>query len=267
MIKRVAIIGAGNVATHLGNALKNAGIEIVCISSKHPENAAKLAEQTGAKSYGRVEDVSYDGADAIIVSVKDDSIADVLSQLPQNNAILIHTSGGVPADILAGKSERYGIIYPLQTFTKNRELDFSEIPLFIEAGDTATLDEIRELAESLSDTVTEADSTQRRMLHVAAVFACNFTNHLYDIASRIMEDARLPYSMLHPLIKETAAKAIAMPPALAQTGPAVRGDKQVMDAHLAKIKDTKLKELYVALSESIHQSAINREKDKNRNKQ
>ena len=105
------------------------------------------------------------------------------------------------------------------------------------------------------------------MLHIAAVFACNFTNHLYDIASRIMEDARLPYSMLHPLIKETAAKAIAMPPALAQTGPAVRGDKQVMDAHLAKIKDTKLKELYVALSESIHQSAIKREKDKNRNKQ
>ena len=145
MIKRVAIIGAGNVATHLGNALKNVGIEIVCISSKHPENAAKLAEQTGAKSYGRVEDVSYDGADAIIVSVKDDSITDVLSQLPQNNAILIHTSGGVPADILAGKSERYGIIYPLQTFTKNRELDFSEIPLFIEAGDTATLPIFRPL--------------------------------------------------------------------------------------------------------------------------
>lgn len=257
MIRSVAIIGAGNVATHLGAALKQAGIEIRCICSLHPEHARKLAEKLGVAHAGSIKDTDMGNPDAVIISVKDDAIAGVVSQLPENGAILIHTSGGVAADTLAGKSPRYGIIYPLQTFTWNRSLDFSEIPLFIEACDNDTLAEIRELSEKLSKTVTAADSEQRRMLHVAAVFACNFTNHLYHIASCIMQEAGLPYSMLHPLIKETAAKAAAMPPALAQTGPAVRDDRKVMNAHLEKIKDERLKEIYTALSDSIMRSATN----------
>lgn len=262
MIRSVAIIGAGNVASHLGKALKRAGIEIRSISSLHPEHAEKLAGQLGVAHAGFIDNDSFAGVDAIIISVKDDAIAGIVSELSVNDAILIHTSGGVPAEVLGKGSPRYGIIYPLQTFTKNRELDFAEIPLFIEASDEETLSEIKELSEKLSSTVTEADSAQRKILHVAAVFACNFTNHLYDIASRIMDEAGLPYSMLHPLIKETAAKAVSMPPSQAQTGPAVRGDRQVMNAHLEKINDDKLKELYRALSDSIQQTAIKREAEK-----
>lgn len=264
MIKKVAIIGAGNVASHMGHALKQAGVEISSISSLHPEHAAELAARLGVNAAGSIEDGIFDCVDAIIISVKDDAIADVVSQLPENNAILLHTSGGVPAKVLSGKSARYGIIYPLQTFTKNRELVFSEIPLFIEASDNATLDEIKGLAGKLSDIVTVADSEQRKILHVAAVFACNFTNHMYDIAAGIMQEAGLPYSVLHPLIKETAAKAVAMPPGLAQTGPAARGDENVMNAHLAKINDARVKELYVKLSDSIRQSAQKREEEKER---
>lgn len=251
MIKSVALIGAGNVATHLGKALMQAGTEIRCICSQHGGHAEEFARMLGVKTAGTIRDVCFNGVDAIIISVKDDAIADVVSQLPDNGAILIHTSGGIPANLLARKSSRYGIIYPLQTFTRGRELLFSEIPLFIEAGDNDTLDEIRELACRLSSSVTEADSYRRKMLHVAAVFACNFTNHLYNIASGIMEEAGLPCSMLYPLIKETAAKAMAMPPSLAQTGPAVRGDSQVMNAHLEILNDEKLKELYTVLSNSI----------------
>lgn len=256
MIRSVAIIGAGNVASHLGRALKRAGIEIRSIYSLHPEHAVELAERLGIGSAGSIDHGEFSGTDAIIISVKDESIAEVVSKLAGSKAILIHTSGGVPADVLGKGSSRYGIIYPLQTFTKNRDMDFSEIPLFIEASDEKTLSEIKELSHKLSSTVTEADSAQRKILHVAAVFACNFTNHMYDIASRIMDEAGLPYSMLHPLIKETAAKAVSMPPSQAQTGPAVRGDNQVMDAHLDRINDEKLKDIYIALSNSIRQTAI-----------
>ncbi len=245
------IIGAGNLATHLATALLGKGYNISQVYSQTEKSAARLAQKVNA---GFVTDPSEikSSAGIYFVAIKDDAIPIVLSKLVFKNKLMVHCSGSTPISVLQGYSENYGVMYPLQTFSKGRELDFSKIPVFIEANSKANLETIQKIASSLSGNVKELDSQKRHALHVAAVFACNFTNHMYHLADEVLKENGLPSEVLRPLIEETAQKVQELHPAKAQTGPAVRYDEKIISGHLKLLgQDTGLKELYKSISKSI----------------
>lgn len=248
---RIALIGSGNVATQLGRALKAAGEEIIQVWSRSMEHASALAtelEVPAVSSYSAITPK----ADLYIISVNDDAISSVASQLPVRDKILVHTSGSTGMEILKGCSPQIGVLYPLQTFTKTKTVDFTRVPLAIEGNDPAVLEVLGTLGSKISQNVIPMDSAQRRALHVAAVFACNFTNHLYALASGLMQKNGLDFGLLRPLIRETADKVQTFLPLEVQTGPAVRGDQQTINKHLALLQDSpELQELYRRLSQSI----------------
>ncbi|MBQ7819517.1 MAG: DUF2520 domain-containing protein [Bacteroidales bacterium] len=250
MIKSASIIGSGNVATHLAKALFNAGVEIKSIYSPTLATCRGLADKVSAKPVENIADIDS-SADIIIISVKDDAIHNVVEELNNDKAIIVHTSGGVNIDVFEGYSDRCGVLYPLQTFSKDREIDFSRVPLFVEASNKNVYAEIEDLAKRLSNYVVEANSEKRKTLHVAAVFACNFVNHCYDISEQILKENGLSFSALLPLIEETTNKIYEISPYDAQTGPARRNDVTVMNNHLKKIKNQTFKDIYTLLSKSI----------------
>jgi predicted short-subunit dehydrogenase-like oxidoreductase (DUF2520 family) len=193
-------------------------------------------------------------ADVYIIAVKDSALQDVIRQLTnllktKNDApLIVHTAGSMPLSVFEGYAENGGVFYPMQTFSMEREVDFREIPLFIEGKDKR----IRELAESISEHVYELSSDDRKYLHLAAVFACNFTNHCYTLAAEVLEKKGLPFDVMLPLVDETARKVHELHPHEAQTGPAVRGDENVMNAQAALL-DGRNKEIYELLSKSIQE--------------
>ncbi len=250
MIKSASIIGSGNVATHLAKALFNVGVEIKSIYSPTIINCKALADKVLAKPVEKITDIDS-SADIIIISVKDDAIRKVIEELNNDKTILVHTSGGVNIEVFEGYSSRCGVLYPLQTFSKDREIDFSRIPLFVESHNTDVYAKIEDLAKRLSNYVVEADSEKRKTLHVAAVFACNFVNHCYDISEQILKENGLSFSALLPLIEETTNKIYEISPFEAQTGPARRNDITVMNNHLKKINNQTFKDIYTLLSKSI----------------
>ena len=253
MINSVTIIGSGNVATHLAKAIYNVGLEIKCIYSPTLANCELLASEVNAVVTDNIETINLD-VDLVVISIKDDAIKEIVSYLKNCNAIIVHTSGGVNIDVFNGISDRCGVLYPLQTFSKNRDLDFTKVPLFIEAKRKDVFAKIESFAKCLSISVIEADSNRRKIMHVAAVFACNFVNHCYDISSQILEEEGLSFSTLLPLIEETTKKIYEIHPHDAQTGPARRGDSAVMNAHLEQIKSKQIQEIYKLLSKSITDS-------------
>lgn len=258
--KKTILVGAGNVASHLAPALLEAGVNLCQIYSRTPETARELGMKTGITYTSDLVSVYPDG-DIYIFCVKDDALESVIKSIRiNNNALLLHTSGSLHMDVFKSYSKHYGVLYPLQTFTKKRALNFREIPLCIEAVDSATLSEVKELAEMLSDCVEEVSSEKRKTLHLAAVFACNFVNHLYGIAGKILMKDGLDPLMLRPLIFETAHKVMLMTPEQAQTGPARRRDESIMAMHRSLLKnDRKLLNLYIELSESIQAELIKSE--------
>ncbi|RZL58735.1 MAG: DUF2520 domain-containing protein, partial [Pedobacter sp.] len=201
---RVSIIGSGNVATHIAKALKNANVTLLHIWSHNVENAEILANKVDAKAVENISQISND-SDIVLISVKDDKITAVSSQLHNYKGLIAHTSGAVAIDILAS-NENYGVLYPLQTFSKQKELDFSHIPLCLEANSKANLNLLKQLAKLISNSVYEVDSEQRKTLHLAAVFACNFPNYLYGIAQQLLAKNQLDFDIIKPLITETANK-------------------------------------------------------------
>lgn len=253
MINSVAIIGSGNVATHLAKAIFNAGVDVKYVYSPTLVNSSVLASKVNAVAVDLISEIDRD-IDLIIISIKDDAIKDVVEDLKEFNSIVVHTSGGINIDVFDGVAEKCGVLYPLQTFSKNRDLDFSKIPLFIEACNNDILSEIKEFSKRLSSNVIEADSSRRKIMHVAAVFACNFVNHCYDIASQILEKEGISFDVLLPLIEETTKKISEITPHEAQTGPARRGDSDVMNAHLQQIDSASMKDIYTLLSKSITDS-------------
>ncbi|MDA9554742.1 DUF2520 domain-containing protein [Pelobium sp.] len=229
---RIAILGSGNVATHLSKALIKAGYPIKEVWSRHHENAIQLALEIGANSVADIQNIS-ESIDLVIISVSDDAIETVASKIPKKKGrLILHTSGSTSLSILNSFSDECGVIYPLQTFSKAADIDFSQVPLFIEANTSDSLDKVSEIAHQLSENVQIADSEKRVFLHISAVFACNFTNYFYTIAQQILEKQGLSFDLLRPLIQETADKAMLNLPSLVQTGPARRNDQLIINKHL-----------------------------------
>lgn len=244
----IVLIGAGNVASHLGPALQAAGHSISHVFSGTLTNATALAARVGATA---VDDLSAlpRTADLFLISIKDDALPEVAANLRLDNALVAHTSGTKPLSVLEGVSSNTGVFYPLQTFSKSKAVELREVPFLIEGPEL-----LEALALQLSDTVQRINSEQRKQLHVAAVFACNFTNHLYAIADSLLEENKLSLDLLRPLIKETAAKIEHATPAEMQTGPAVRNDTNVLAEHLELLKQhPEWQQLYALLSNDIQQ--------------
>ena len=249
---KIILVGAGNVAYHLAPALLRAGMNLCQIYSRTLESARRLGMRTGITYTADAGDVYPDG-DIYLFCVSDDSLPAVVKSLRmRHDALLLHTSGCQPMDVLKPYADSYGVIYPVQTFSRRRELDFREVPLCVEGSEPAVTGRIWTLAKALSDTVCEVDSRRRRELHLAAVFVNNFPNYLYTVGSKMMEESGLPFDLLRPLILETALKVMQMVPEDAQTGPARRGDDSTMAAHKALLKDRKeWLRIYALLSDSI----------------
>ena len=248
---RVILIGAGNVATHLAKALKVVNVQVSQIWSYHYENALLLASQVGAVALKDLATLDQN-ADLCLIAVNDDSISKLALQLQDFKGIIAHTSGSVNMNVFEDLFSNYGVFYPLQTFSKNKAVDFSTIPLCLEANNENTLTLLKQLANKLSQNVIEVNSEKRKILHLAAVFACNFTNHLYALANDILVAHQLDFSILRPLIKETAAKIEHAMPNDVQTGPAVRNDEQTLLKHeQLLLEQPQLVEIYKTLSNSI----------------
>jgi predicted short-subunit dehydrogenase-like oxidoreductase (DUF2520 family) len=247
----IILIGAGNAASHIGLALYNAGYKITQVYSRTKKSAAALAKKTNAEAINDLKKLDLT-ASIYIIAVKDDAIAEVASQLKLKDKIVVHTSGTASIDVLQNVSKNYGVFYPLQTFSKNKAIDFRAVPICIEANNRSTASSLEYFAKSISSSVQKVNSDQRKIIHLAAVFACNFTNHMYAIAEDILVNNKLSLDVLKPLIEETANKIKSNSPLAMQTGPAIRGDKKTMDAHLKLLSgNKKLKEIYKLMSESI----------------
>jgi len=251
----VVFIGAGNLATNLAKALYYKGFRIVQVYSRTEESARTLAQAVEA---AYTTDLSSVAADArlYIVPLKDAAFVQLLPEIVagKENALWVHTAGSIPMDVWAGKVNRYGVFYPMQTFSKQREVNFQEVPFFVEAKRPEDVELLKAVAATLSEKVYEASSEQRKSLHLAAVFICNFTNHMYALAADLLEKYNLPFDVMLPLIDETARKVHELAPRDAQTGPAVRYDENVMNNHLAMLVDSPaLQEIYKLMSKSIHE--------------
>lgn len=249
-LKTITFIGSGNVATHLANALFHKGLTIKQIYSKTLSNATTLANQVDANSCTSLNDIET-GADIYIVSIKDDEITNILPQLSIKNELIVHTSGGISIDVLQS-FQNYGIFYPLQTFSKHQNIDISLVPFCIEANTQENIEQLVGLAKTLSENVQVVNSEQRKKIHLAAVFACNFSNYMYTIAEDILNDSKLDLNLLKPLIKETADKIEWTPAKEAQTGPAKRNDQEVIKNHLTMLAHSKdYQDIYKLITENI----------------
>jgi len=250
-MKKIVIIGAGNLATHLSKALYKLGFQIIQIYSKTLENAQKLAEIVNADCTDSIEKITTE-ADFYFFALTDSTIEHFLTKINLKNKFLIHSSGSVDIKIFENYSNNYGVIYPLQTFSKQKEVNFEEIPIFIEANSPQNLTILRTIAIKLSKNVTEMSSIKRLQLHVAAVFTNNFTNLMYLAASDIIEKNGLSFDFLKPLIMETAQKVMNQHPKDAQTGPAARNDISTIKKHLNTLYDSpNLQKLYSFASDKI----------------
>ena len=254
---RLALIGSGNVASTLAPAFAACpDVDLVAICSPTPGHAASLASKLSPRpaAVERITLLPRD-ADVYLIAVKDDKVASVALEaagLFPPTALWLHTSGSVPAVALAPAGGGYGVLYPLQTFSKGVDVNLRELPVFIEADTDAGLDTARRLAVAISPIIHKADSALRKRMHVAAVFACNFANYFWTVADNILrQEPGLDLSVLHPLLKETLRKAIAEGPEGSQTGPAMRGDRGVIESHKAMLGDTDEARLYGEISEAI----------------
>lgn len=233
------LIGTGNVASHLGAALEQVGHQVVCVGGRT-----------------RTKPIPKD-ADLYVIAVTDSAIVSVAEEIGNVSGLVVHTAGSVPMNVLPQRNR--GVLYPLQTFTKGRSIDMHSVPFFIESE--GGIEFLREVACQISCNVTEMDSQHRRYLHLAAVFCCNFTNHMYRITEEMLAKHGIPFSVMLPLIDETARKVHSLLPAQAQTGPAVRWNQEVMNAQMELLERDDLKQLYQIISKSIHHDKLQSSED------
>ena len=242
------------MATHLGVSLQQKGCEVVQVYSRTPESAALLAGMLNVPDVTSLSEVACD-ADIYIVALKDAVFLELLPVIikGREKALFVHTAGSLPMSLWKGAVSRYGVLYPMQTFSKQRAVNFEEVSFFVEASDAEELKTLKEIAGLLSPRVYEANSEQRKYLHLSAVFACNFANHMYALSAYLLKRQNLPFEAMLPLIDETSRKVHELLPQDAQTGPAIRGDHNVMSSHLELLSDEPgIRELYEKISESIY---------------
>ena len=271
---KIVLIGAGNLATHLGKALHAAGHDMLQVFSRTMQSAETLASLLDAEPLTDIAQVR-DDADVYIFSVKDSALVQLVAQLCRHEAdglgedgavnalckakkgelerVFLHTAGSMPMSVFKGMAQHYGVLYPMQTFSKQREVDFSIIPCFVEANDEFAQKQIEGMAREISGRVYELSSEDRKYLHLSAVFACNFANHCYAISQELLEEHGIPFDVMLPLINETAAKVHEMKPKDAQTGPAVRYDENVIGKQSKLLENhPHFKKVYDSMSKSIH---------------
>lgn len=253
---KIVFIGAGNLATRLSLAMQRVGMQIGQVYSHTEASARQLATRLGCPWTNDFSALQEDG-DLYVFSLKDTVLSDVISKVKPNNGMWVHTAGSMPMSVFEGYAQRFGVLYPLQTFSKGRNVNFDVIPIFLEANTDKNADYLKNIASALSENVRFMSSEKRRSLHLAAVFACNFTNHIYTLSYKLLENESIPADVLLPLIDETVSKIHSMPPAAAQTGPAIRYDENVINKHLAMLDDPDMQAIYRLLSQSIHKEAQN----------
>ncbi len=255
---KVILIGAGNLATNLGKSLLQAGHDIVQVYSHTQKSASALAALAGGAPTNDLNAIRND-ADIYILSVKDSVLADLIPQVckGKENKIFVHTAGSMPMSLFEGMALHYGVLYPMQTFSKEKNVEFKDIPCFIEGNDDYTLNNLDEFVHTIASKVYQLSSEERQYLHLSAVFASNFVNHCYELSSEILAKHGLPFDVMFPLIDETARKVHMLAPSKAQTGPAVRYDENIIRKQSMMLKDDPiLKDIYDRMSLSIHRTAL-----------
>ena len=243
---QIVLIGSGNVAFHLAKAFTEAQIPISQIFGRNATELQKISEQFSIP----FSTETLVDADLYIISVSDSSIAEVSSLIKNENALVTHTSGSVSREALSG-NYRKSVFYPLQTFSKSKNLDYSKIPFFIDAENENDEEILKNLASKISKNVMLANDEKRKYIHLTAVFACNFVNHLYARAKEISDSQGIPFDYFLPLIDETTQKIHELEPKLAQTGPAIRNDEKVLKLHESLLTDEEKLKIYKTLNESI----------------
>jgi predicted short-subunit dehydrogenase-like oxidoreductase (DUF2520 family) len=252
MLKTAVIIGSGNLATQLAIALHNSGLLIKQVYSRSIENANLLAKKINADATNDYLQI-YSGADIYFLALSDDVQQEFADVFPFKDKLIVHTSGSLPMDILKNASEYFAVFYPLQTFNKEVELEFSKIPVCIEANSKEILNKLKYIAEVLSCKWHIINSEKRKILHVSAVFACNFSNHMVSIAENILENNNIPKEITTSLLEQTFHKILEKGAKNSQTGPALRNDTKIMEKHnkLLKKQYPEYSELYKTISNSI----------------
>lgn len=243
---QIVLIGSGNVAFHLAKAFTEAQIPVYQIFGRNTTELQKISEQFSIP----FSKETLADADLYIISVSDSSIAEVSSLIKNENALVAHTSGSVSREALNG-NYRKSVFYPLQTFSKSKNLDYSKIPFFIDAENENDEEILKNLASKISKNVMLANDEKRKYIHLTAVFACNFVNHLYARAKEISDSQGIPFDYFLPLIDETTQKIHELEPKLAQTGPAIRNDEKVLKLHESLLTDEEKLKIYKTLNESI----------------
>ncbi len=243
---KIVIIGSGNVAYHLCKALTKNNLKVAQIFGRNKAELKLISDELNVP----FSTTKLEVADFYLICVSDTAVAEVSKLINNTDALVAHTSGSLPKEILEG-NYRKSCFYPLQTFSKKKELDYSEIPFFIEAENDADFENLKKLALRISNKVTTADFEKRKYIHLTAVFACNFVNHLFARAKEISDSQKIPFDYFLPLIDETVEKIHHLDPKDAQTGPAIRNDQRILENHKKLISNPELLKIYETLNESI----------------
>lgn len=243
---KIVILGSGNVAFHLAKAFQEKHVLISQIFGRNENDLKEISDRFNIPYSTQI----IADADFYIIAVNDDAVAGVSKQILKTDCVVAHTSGSLPKEILVG-NYRKASFYPLQTFSKSKDLNYSEIPFFIESESEKDFEFLKNLALTISTKVMKSNFEKRKYIHLTAVFSCNFVNHLYAKAKEISDSQEIPFDYFLPLIKETTSKIETMAPKLAQTGPAIRNDEAILKLHEALIQDGELLKIYKVMNESI----------------
>ncbi len=253
MRRKIAILGSGNVATFIARALRKANNSITQVYSRNFENATTLAKKINADPIDNISHLRDEAdMDVYIIAITDDAIGEVAAQLQTDNKIVLHTSGATSKEILRSTSINYGVLYPYQSLRKGDLIDVNTMCMFFDGSNEETIQMIEELAFEITSYAIQVNDEERLRYHLAAVFANNFSNHLFALAEKMLQDQGLDFENLKPIILQTAQNAMLQSPARNQTGPAIRGDEKTISKHLELLKtDDHLKNIYLDLSNSI----------------
>ncbi|HPY82243.1 MAG TPA: DUF2520 domain-containing protein [Bacteroidales bacterium] len=248
---KAVIIGAGNVGTHIAIALQQQGVHVQQIVSRTMRSAVELASKIECTFTTDMSEINTQ-ADIYFICVSDRAIQQVIRQLNVGDKLIIHTSGSIGIDVFYDYALNYGVVYPMQTFSKFKDINYNEIPFFIEANTKENETILYDFLKKISPHVSVANSQQRGIIHLSAVFACNFTNHMCTISEKMLKEQKIKFDVFKPLLRETFDKITRYSPFESQTGPAIRNDMQVINKHLDVLSEyPEIKEIYKAISTNI----------------